>query len=139
VVIENVVGLLSMRAINDELIHELIIHNLRKLGYFVEYEVLTASNYGVPQNRKRVIFIASLKDNIQFPDSIYGEGKKSLVTVGEALGNIPDRGKTYLPCQNEYQELMAGRKDIINHEPINHSKLVTKRMQSVPQGGNWRD
>lgn len=139
VVIENVVGLLSMDTPEGIEVKEEIENNLKDMGYFVEHEVLTASEHGVPQNRKRVIFIASKINNIRFPIAKYGTGKTPVVTVGDALGNIPNYGKEYLEPKTEYQKLMSGRKDILNHEPIKHSELVTKRMHSVPQGGNWRD
>lgn len=139
VVIENVMGLLSMTTPKGADVRGEIEKELRELGYFVESRVLTASSYGVPQNRKRVIFIASLKDNLQFPIEEYGEGRKPIVTVGDALGNIPNEGNEYKKPVTDYQKLMAGRKDILNHEPINHAPLIVQRMHSVPQGGNWQD
>lgn len=139
VVIENVLGLLSMTTPEGNLVKVEIESELKDMGYYVKQEVLNASDYGVPQNRKRVIFIASLKDNIVFPIAKYGEGKKPLVTVGDALGNIPDKGKTYLEPKTDFQKLMSGRSNILNHEPICHAPLIVKRMHSVPQGGNWRN
>lgn len=139
VVIENVLGLLSMTTPSGENVKDVIVYELKELGYHVDVNVLTASEYGVPQNRKRVIFIASLIDNVKFPQPQYGIGNKPVVTVGDALGNIPNEGNEYLEPKNEYQRLMAGRKDILNHEPIKHAPLIVKRMQSVPQGGNWQD
>lgn len=139
VVIENVVGLLSMTTPEGEEVKDEIEKDLRELGYFVNHKVLTASEYGVPQNRKRVIFIASKMDNIKFPVAKYGEGKQPVVTVGDALGNIPNEGQEYLEPKTDYQKLMSGRKDILNHEPIKHAPLIVKRMHSVPQGGNWQD
>lgn len=139
VVIENVLGLLSMTTPGGSDVKEEIETELRGMGYFVEHRVLTASDYGVPQNRKRVIFIASKKDNLIFPVVKFGEGKKPVVTVGEALGNIPDVGENYLEAKTEYQKLMSGRSDILNHEPIKHAELIIKRMHSVPQGGNWQN
>lgn len=139
VVIENVLGLLSMTTPDGDNVKDVILSELRNLGYKVEFNVLTASEYGVPQNRKRVIFIASLINNVKFPKAKYGDGKKPIITVGDALGNIPNEGNEYLEPQNDFQELMAGRKDILNHEPIKHAELIVKRMHSVPQGGNWQD
>lgn len=139
VVIENVVGLLSMTTADGYEVKDVITSELKIMGYYVEYKVLTASDYGVPQNRKRVIFIASLKEDVKFPTAKYGEGKKPVITVGDAIGNIPNEGNKYLEPFNDYQRLMAGRKDILNHEPIKHADLIVKRMHSVPQGGNWQD
>ena len=136
VVIENVVGLLSMQTPEGIPVKDEIEKELKQLGYFVNHQVLTASDYGVPQNRKRVIFIASKNNkNIEFPKPT----SPIPVTVGDALGNIPENGDTYLPCENEYQRLMSGKKSILNHKPIKHAELIVKRMHCVPQGGNWQD
>lgn len=139
VVIENVTGLLSMKTPEGKYVKEEIESQLRGLGYNVESKVLLASDYGVPQNRKRVIFIASLLDNIEFPIISHGYGLEPVVTVGDALSNIPDKEKKYLPAKNAYQQLMAGKKTILNHEPIAHADNIIMRMKSVPQGGNWQD
>lgn len=135
VVIENVVGLLSMQTPQGKPVKDEIEKDLKKLGYQVEHKVLLASDYGVPQNRKRVIFIASKLGNINYPAATV----KTPVTVGEALSNIPNRGTDYLTPQNDYQRMMAGRTDILNHNPINHAPLIVQRMHCVPQGGNWKD
>lgn len=139
VVIENVLGLLSMTTPDGMYVKDEIEKELKEIGYTIAHKVLTASDFGVPQNRKRVIFIGSLKNNLKFPVSQYGEGKKSVITVGDALGNIPNSGKEYLEPRNDYQRMMSGRKNILNHEPIKHSDLIVKRMKCVPQGGNWQD
>lgn len=135
VVIENVVGLLSMRTPEGKDVKEEIKSDLENLGYKVEYKVLLASDYGVPQNRKRVIFIASLNGEIDYPKPTVPHP----VTVGDALSNIPEKDKIYLPPQNDYQKLMSGRPGILNHNPINHAANIVARMHTVPQGGNWKD
>lgn len=139
VVIENVLGLLSMKSSEGIPVKDDIELRLKELGYFVESKVLLASEYGVPQNRKRVIFIASLIDNVTFPEPSHGINKLDVVTVGDALGNIPNGEIKYTESTNDYQYLMKGRSDILNHEPINHAANIVKRMNSIPQGGNWQD
>lgn len=37
----------------------IIIEHLKELGYFVKWEILNAKDFGVPQNRERIIIIAS--------------------------------------------------------------------------------
>jgi DNA (cytosine-5)-methyltransferase 1 len=136
VVIENVVGLLSMKSPNGKMVRDLIIERLEEEGYFTECRVLNAADYGVPQNRKRVVFIGSRIGKIGFP-----EPNEKTVTVGDALKNIPDVGATtYLPPTNEYQKLMSnGTATIYNHEMSKHNPEIVKRMSFVPPGGNWRD
>ncbi|MDA1347165.1 MAG: DNA (cytosine-5-)-methyltransferase [Crenarchaeota archaeon] len=149
VVMENVVGLLSMKGPQSRLVKDIICEKFEELGYSIKYEVLNAIHYGVPQARKRVIFIASRIGSIEFPPITHSEEKlitldsnelKKIVTVGEAIGNIPDIGaEMYLEPQNKYQKMMATKKQIYNHDPIDHDESIVKRMSMVPQGGNWKD
>jgi DNA (cytosine-5)-methyltransferase 1 len=153
VVIENVVGLLSMETANGEPVANVIKRRFEelKMGYVVKYKILNAADYGVPQRRRRVIFVASRVGDINFPEpefgeeittEVYGEVTKKWVTVGEAIGNIPNIGALrYLEPAGDYQLLMKSKRGnvIHNHEAINHDELIVKRMASVPQGGNWKD
>ncbi len=43
-----------------------IIENLEELGYQVSWRVLNGADYGVPQNRERIIIIGSLKGKFDF-------------------------------------------------------------------------
>jgi DNA (cytosine-5)-methyltransferase 1 len=56
-VFENVLGLLSAKADDGELYFEKMKRRFNELGYSVEHRVLTASDYGVPQHRKRIILV----------------------------------------------------------------------------------
>lgn len=136
VVLENVVGLLSMKSAEGELIKDVIEEKFKELGYSLKSRVLNASEYGVPQARKRVVFLGSKVGEIMFPES-----NKTQLTVTDALSNIPDVGaKQYLPYVNKYQKNMASDNNIIfNHEAMKHNSDVQNRIKHVPPGGNWRD
>lgn len=74
---ENVRGLLYA----NKWYFELIIRELQKLGYIVDYQLLNAVNYGVPQNRER-LFVVGHRAEFHFPKK---QPKK--VTVSEAIGD----------------------------------------------------
>lgn len=139
VVIENVVWLLSMKDKEWKYYKDIIIKNFNDIGYNVKYETLNASEYWVPQQRKRVFFVISKNvDSFKYP-------KKELktITVLDALSNIPKAWQDkYLPAVNDFQLKMSqGNKDnmINNHQKMLHRDLIVKRMSYVPQGWNWRD
>ncbi|MCL2687302.1 MAG: DNA cytosine methyltransferase [Methanobrevibacter sp.] len=136
VVIENVVGLMSMKTPEGEYVKDIIINELEKLGYIVENKILNADEYNVPQSRKRVFFIASKIGRIKFP-----KRSKEKITVLDALSNIPDTDKTkYNTPENKFQEHMwDNEKSIYNHDKMNHNEKVLERIKCVPQGGNWKD
>lgn len=97
-VAENVKGLKSMERGR---VLDLILEDFRKAGYEVEYAVLNAADYGVPQMRQRIIIVGTRKD-IQpkivlpppkthvDPNTKETSGLKPWVTVGQALMGIPE-------------------------------------------------
>lgn len=56
-VMENVPNILS---IGNGAVKESILKDFSDLEYTIEYRILTASDYGVPQNRRRAIFVGFL-------------------------------------------------------------------------------
>lgn len=93
---ENVRGLLYK---NKWYLDE-VITKLEGFGYIVEYHLLNASHYLVPQNRERVIVVGH-KGGFEFPSRA-----QRTVTVGQALGELvndaPTDGKYLTPAQDAY-------------------------------------
>jgi len=150
VVMENVPGLLSMKTPGGYPVKELIIKRFNKIEYNTRYQILNSADFGVPQLRKRVIFISTRKEEIGFPSITHfktpyttsgGQKIKKYVTVSNALANIPNVNRQrYLTPKSAFQKLMSnGTKSIYNHEAMNHSGHIIKRMSFVPPGGNWSD
>jgi len=91
--IENVPGL----AVRSRIGHLLeVIESIRMLGYRPQWRVLTASEYGVPQKRRR-LFIVALRDHVfRFPRPTHGPGTgralipSSKVISHEPLGDPPN-------------------------------------------------
>jgi DNA (cytosine-5)-methyltransferase 1 len=84
VMLENVRGLLD--SVFDEY-RKGIQDSLRKLGYTAQWRLLNASEYGVPQLRPRVLFVAvrnDLADGFEWPDPIL----RKPPTVGECLFDL---------------------------------------------------
>ena len=85
-VAENVKGLLSMQ---KGKVIEMIVNDFQELGYDVDYKLLRASDFGVPQNRERVFIIGNrlgLKN--PFPKKTHGEDEELLpyVSTQETVG-----------------------------------------------------
>lgn len=137
VIIENVVGLLSMLTSDGLDVKDLIIEEFKRIGYDAKYQILNSADFGVPQARKRVVFVASKTMPLDFPKPLFS--KENYVTVGDALGNVDPDGDLYLEPTTVFQKMMKGRPDILNHNRRTSNKLVTERMSYIPQGGNWKD
>jgi DNA (cytosine-5)-methyltransferase 1 len=74
---ENVRGLLYA----NKWYFELVLAELGKLGYLIDYKILNAVNFGVPQNRER-LFVVGHRAKFRFPKS-----HAKQITVGEAIGD----------------------------------------------------
>ena len=59
-----------------------IIEALEDLGYVIEFQVLNAVNYGVPQSRERVIVVGH-RGHFEYPTPL-----AKRVTAGDALGQL---------------------------------------------------
>lgn len=138
-VMENVPNILS---IGGGVIKDAIIADFSKLGYSVEYKVLTASDYGVPQNRRRAIFVG-LQNGLHFSFPEPSQAEK--VTSEEALSDLPEYsvedGNAYpLAPNSEYQKLMRHHSAALyNHQITTHNQKTIDIISLVPDGGNYKD
>lgn len=82
---ENVKGLLTMG--NGSII-DAIINDFSECGYNVHYKLLNAKDYGVPEDRERVIIVGFRKD-LDIQDFQFPPARNYIVTMREALKNIP--------------------------------------------------
>ncbi len=137
-VMENVPNILSM---GNGIIKENILSDFESLGYNVSYKVLLASDYGVPQNRRRAFFVGVIDSKFSFPEPI----KVKPITSYEAISDLPpeslDDGKPY-PIQpmSDYQIYMrSGSSGVYNHRTTNHTDKTKKIIGMVPNGGNYKD
>lgn len=85
VLMENVPGM----ALGDESeIVRTMAARLEGIGYFVDYKIVNASDYGVPQKRQRLIFVA-LRHGTGF---VWPAATAGHVTVDDAIGDLPSLG-----------------------------------------------
>lgn len=143
-ILENVKGLLTLK---KGYFKEDILNRFSGLGYNVNFEVLKASNFGVPQNRERVFFVGLRKDIFgdkffEFPSS----GEDNFVTTFDALADLPslDNGedKEVYRCSpmNEFQRFMRKNSEkIMNNDITNHTQQTKDIIALVPDGGSIRD
>lgn len=118
VVFENVRGLLSIKDEEGSLLIDTIVRNLGDIGegYCVNYQLINASDYGVPQNRVRVVVVAFRKDlgkTFVFPPKQLKEGLN--------VGNLLD-----IPA------------DVPNQVDWPFSPQALNLIRHIPEGGSWK-
>lgn len=128
IIVENVTGLLSKR---NENVLKAIIKSFTDLGYTIDVKVLSAHHYGVPEKRRRTIFLGNRfgVKNI-YPDKIFKDSDQDLQdlplprTVGWAFDN-----------------LLESNGEILNHD-IKRSQIANdlerERISYIPEGKSVR-
>lgn len=132
-VLENVKGLLTL---DKGKFKEDIINRFSNLGYQVEYKVLNAADYGVPQNRQRVFFVGMKNKKFRFPVALNNK-----VTTEEAISDLSDKENSYSKePQNNYQKIMRKNSTkLCNNEFTVHTKQTIEIISKIPDGGKISD
>ena len=134
-ILENVRRLTSMKNKDGQLVKDLIIDGFRSLGYRVEAFEINAKDYGVPQHRERVVFVALRTDVDQsptFPHKTHGcesdlfNNLQPYVTFADACSDLP-----YIES--------GGTSDDALHFAVAHPEHVIRWLWDVPQGKSAHD
>lgn len=160
-VIENVPGLATMH--NGVLLRE-IGDAFRELGYRVDCAELLAAQYGVPQMRWRMFFIAWRDLEVRsayFPTPTHGplgigdlvpnrtvtkDQMAGFVTIADAISDLPAVGSGEVvdryssPPESAYQIAMrGGATSLHNHYAPRLSAVNLERIRHLEPGQDWRD
>lgn len=152
-VMENVPGLVRLF---DGKVAEQVIEDFTTIGYSVQMKILSADNYGVPQQRKRVFFVGLRDDLVAcgekyfYPVPFMGNGTETPAwTCKDAISDldfVPDdkvvgEDISYeIPAQNDYQrEMRKNSKSVLNHSITIHNAKTKEIVAMVPDGGNYKD
>lgn len=119
---ENVPGIVSKTHLPE---FNKIVNMFSSVGYNISYKLLDARDFGVPQERKRVIIVGlgkSLKKNFVFPQATHSKnGTKTLsgqitqkwLTLKDAIGDLPQ------PVRAQDKNKANSNLSIPNHEYMN--------------------
>lgn len=133
-IIENVKTILSTSA---GWFKNQILEKIKQLGYFVDYGVLIASDFGVPQIRQRAVFICCKNKKISLPNPT----AKNVVTVRDAISDLAylNSGEgsveqEYITqADTDYQKFMRiGSTKLYNHKASNHAQIAIKKLEMIP-------
>ena len=131
---ENVKGLLSA---SNGWFKDEIVKTIDELGYLVEFGLLNASKYGVPQGRERAIFICSRHNKVALPEPTIEKN----YTVRDAISDLSylesgegDFEQEYkMPILSDYQRMMRnGSCKLYNHKASNHKQVAIEKLKMIP-------
>jgi DNA (cytosine-5)-methyltransferase 1 len=99
---------------------------LLTLGYAVDHRVISAADFGVPQNRKRLVVLGFRgKSKVCFPTPTHGTVERPRISASDAIDDLPDAGE-------------FGEHGIYNHEPTVHSADMIARLSTLEPGKRER-
>lgn len=142
-IMENVKGMAKkMNEILDD------FHNKLGLEYDIEYKILNAKDFGVPQNRERLIVIGNrigIKSS-QIFDEIENCKKSKIVTLGTAILDLPKLQPNKLKNNTEYEDEKCGYferdynyKRTTFYNFINNNRDISKIYNHKSRYNNERD
>ena len=159
-IMENVPNLIKARTSNGKKVIDVIIEELEELGYYVYPDILNATQYGIPQIRRRLFVIASVHelaspfpepthfDNFSKNAALSSVELEPCPSLWEAISDLPDlearEGAEQAPYDkapmSKYQEKLRGAsKYVFNHKAMNHSKRMVKRFEAMSWGESVSD
>lgn len=116
---ENVPQLKNYQVFTD------FVDGLIENGYYVHYRVVNCSRYGIPQNRRRLILLASKNDGLKLiPET---NSPNDFVTVQEAIGKLPSINDGEIHNSDKL------------HRSWKLSPINKKRIKQSKPGGSWLD
>ena len=135
-VLENVPNILTA---SNGYFRDQIVSAFNSLGYDVRFGVLKASDFGVPQDRHRAVFLGQQgKLEVELP-----QPKGTRTTIKEAIYDLPfinsgcgEEVSSYdKEPISEYQHLMRnGSKVLYNHVATKHNAMALRRLAMIPKG-----
>lgn len=154
-VIENVKGLLTMQ--NGEIYNEIIklfsnINSKSGQKYQLKTFVLNTKEFGIPQNRERVIIFGVLNNKQINFDELFEKTKYKILSkhkdffeytnVENAISNLPLATKNGIikspkPTSNYQIYLKGNDEKIFNHQATRHSQTAIYRMNQIKPGENY--
>lgn len=148
VLLENVPSILSLY---DGIARKRIFDDFEELGYKMNVKILYAPEYGIPQIRRRAIFVGILNNEKEFEYPKPYLKENEYITCLDALSDLPsldgdtdyslDTVREYISSpQSDYQKLMRGNSILVyNHYPIKHARKTIDNISKIPDGGNYKD
>lgn len=151
VIVENVKEIRGAKIEDGSSLLQDFVTQLERLGYFVEFSLLNAKNFGVPQDRIRFFMICTLTKKFDFESFIKRHGTydgtiKPFLTLDDAISDLPvfSDGQT-IPedsvlnyttgPKNEYQEKMRKNSELVyNHIPMRHTSRMIERFKHIQLG-----
>lgn len=124
-ILPEIVSMENVRGIVKTSVFHQFLGVLKKHHYYVDYNIVYTPDYGVPQNRYRLVLLASRLGPIKLPNPTHT--KDTYATVGQTIAHLPP--------------IKAG--ETLEADPLHKARNLTEinmqRIQQSKPNGTWRD
>ncbi|EAD5764075.1 TPA: DNA cytosine methyltransferase [Listeria innocua] len=120
-----IVSMENVPQLRNEHVFKTFINTLEEQGYNVFWEIVYAPEYGVPQNRKRLVLLASKLGSIELVESMYDVS--CYPTVRDSISTL-----------TKIKSGETDKKDIM-HKSVKLNTKNLKRIKQSKPGGTWKD
>ncbi len=132
IVAENVIGI---KTLGEGAVFDKIIEDFSELGYTMSAPTVNAKNYGVPQDRMRVIFIGIRNDISNGGAYIFPSGDPKIVTLKDALKGL-DKVRMEDVCQAPFSSRYMSRNRKRDYEEVSFTiPAMAKQVPLSPDSG----
>jgi DNA (cytosine-5)-methyltransferase 1 len=158
-IMENVPNLTKIRTKDKVLVTDIIVKALEDMGYFTYHTILNATDFGVPQIRKRWVVIASKVPLTQpFPtpthalseihNTLFINDLQPTPNLWDAISDLPQiaacEGAERMPYdlapKTNFQKMIRGKSDqVYNHVAMKHSRRMIERFAAMQCGDSVAD
>lgn len=120
-----IVTMENVPQLSNEVVFKEFIQLLKNLKYKVNWYIVNATDYGVPQSRKRLVLLASTLAEIELIPPTHDQN--NIPTVRKFIGDLPqiDTGET---CELDPM-----------HRAVKLSAINLSRIKQSKPGGSWKD
>jgi DNA (cytosine-5)-methyltransferase 1 len=120
----HIISMENVPALMTESVFIDFVKTLESLNYYVDYSIVNVADYGIAQNRRRLILLASRKKKIKILAPTH---KNQQITVAEIIG--------------ELHPIKAGEVHSIDrlHQASSLSPINIRRIKASKPNGTWRD
>lgn len=121
----DIVSMENVPKIQDTDVFEQFLQTLNENGYEIDYKTVYCPKYGIPQNRRRTVLLASRLGKIKIIPETHS--KNEYPTVRQFIENLP--------------HVAAGEICAVDplHRTATLSELNMRRIRCSRPGGNWKD
>ncbi|MBL4898571.1 MAG: DNA cytosine methyltransferase [Colwellia sp.] len=112
IMLENVPGIVNYYQFSK------VLRQLRKIGYHLNYKIINVKNYGVAQNRKRLVLVGTKTGEI-----CVAEPTNERKTVHDAIGGLESTDRT---------------NDPLHKITTKHSDRILRMIELIPKNGGSR-